>query len=113
MKTISPELSKKFNELWILKSIKTEYIYLYDKEYDEYILSSKVNKLGFWDIKTLTLDEINKYILPNLNESAREYINNELSKSLRDSLSVLEIADIDFFENVLDYLLDNNFLKIK
>lgn len=60
---------------------------------------------------TLTLPEIINFIHSQVSDEWKKYINDELSKHIWDSFSVLIIFDLKFAEKILNYLIDNHMLK--
>lgn len=116
-KTISFELSKRLDELWLLRDIETEYVidictnivwelkYAIDEE-DIFWIS--------WYIKTLTTDEAIEFILNNI----WDYWSIQLWKN-DVSFFPIDWEKIQFYhsrintqilEKMITYLLDNNLI---
>lgn len=109
-KVINLELAKRLAPY--LENVDTEYWYwhswaiftMYQLE-----VSTSERAKDVW-IKTLTFSEIPKFISDYSNNEWRIYCSLLLQKELWDIFSVLEIFDIEMWEKMLTYLLDNNLL---
>lgn len=117
-KTISFELSKRLNELWLLDDIETEYIYWYNLywEWDVYeLVLSKEYPFTKVDYKTLTLEEAIEF-LPFIEKSALEIKKHQKYYSIWYPLISKKINFIHWntlivtIERLIEYLLDNNLL---
>lgn len=106
MKTINFELSKRLSDLWLLDNIETEYFYtkrdiwFWNIDYD--IIEWRYFNIEDWDIKTLTLEELPKFIF----DIVWEY---KLNKYLNSKYSALEIFNfsINDYEKIINDLILN------
>jgi len=117
MKTINLSLSKRLNDEWYLEGVETEYFYRYCSYNKIYEITKcgwekeiRDRYLNYWfrwdDIKTLTANEIDKFIYRFKNEKIKKYIIWKYQWIKYD----LEKMDIEFYTEMLEYLLNNNLL---
>ena len=119
-KTISFELSKRLDELWLLRDIETEYEYLlilkhenspiepslYETTKKQYVCTTADVKYFKGWFKTLTTDESNKIIKFNtLPEYVRNHIITLYIQWFNNWKTLLEAK-----EKMITYLLDNNLI---
>jgi len=129
-KTLSFELSKRLNDLWLLDDIETEYIFqewviktlwkwwALTKEWDWIIIIKKYLEKYEWLIfyKTLTLEEAIEF-LPSFNLEKINFKDEEWNVVLRSYNIILwdfetwKMKKLIFaIEKYFEYLLDNNLL---
>lgn len=124
MKTLTLETSKRLQEAWIFKEIKTEYIYNEWGAIEENIWND-IEILEYRCIKTLTLEEAiellpsyldDRYywlLIRKTNTKREKYVVQYVNQFTNDSL-VSEVSSetlLQSVENMINYLLDNNLLE--
>lgn len=110
-KTISFKLSKRLDELWLLRDVETEYYWALDLE-DTWIILSRDSKIPTQkEIKTLTLEEWKNFLN---NIKWKENIKIDIFSS--EILSIIWLwlksnwITIEILEIMFTYLLDNNLI---
>lgn len=122
IKTISFELSKRLDELWLLRDVETEFIYtkrdiwFWNIDYD--IIEWKYFNLDDWDIKTLTTDEALEFLplfIPTYNcmkclwRYEDKWIVWYWYQNQIDQFPKWQ-TPIEAIEKMITYLLDNNLI---
>jgi hypothetical protein len=123
MKTISFELSKRLNDLWLLENIKTKFyihklvndeIVVDDTEWHKYIthcgeLEKVAYKEGYMNYKTLTLEEACKFLVRLDDVTPIDIYFNKIW-FIKPSKIFHFLEDLLNVEKLIEYLLDNNLL---
>jgi len=109
-KVLNFKISKLLTESNLLDFFNPKYFYV--NQYER--LTENNKDLSFLNnhkvslSKTLTLEEVISFINEKVNQEGINYIEEEISKESWGTFSVLIIADLPFFEKILETLLNNN-----
>ena len=118
MKTISLELSKRLNELWLLDNIETEYIYRRFPTNTEFELTNE--KEDYWlkpeeIYNTLILEEAIEFLPETICDDyvlciskKGVYYDNYFKEPIKRFTEWESL--LDAIEKMIEYLLDNNLL---